>query len=172
VTGHILTIEDPIEFLHRDKKCLVNQREIGMDAPSFGEALRSALRQDPTSSWWARCATSKPSRPRCMAAETGHLVMSTLHTLDATETINRVVAVFPPYQQKQVRLQLASVLRGILSQRLVPGRTEGARPGGRGLHRDRHGAGGDRGRGQDAQAPRRDRGGYSASTGCRRSTSH
>jgi len=119
-TGHILTIEDPIEFLHRDKKCLVNQREIGVDAPSFSEALRSALRQDPDVILVGEMRDFETISTALLAAETGHLVMSTLHTLDATETINRVVAVFPPYQQKQVRLQLASVLRGILSQRLIP----------------------------------------------------
>jgi len=106
-TGHILTIEDPIEFLHRDKKCLVNQREIGVDAPSFSEALRSALRQDPDVILVGEMRDFETISTALLAAETGHLVMSTLHTLDATETINRVVAVFPPYQQKQVRLQLA-----------------------------------------------------------------
>jgi twitching motility protein PilT len=119
-TGHILTIEDPIEFLHRDKKCLVNQREIGVDAPSFSEALRSALRQDPDVILVGEMRDFETISTALLAAETGHLVMSTLHTLDATETVNRVVSVFPPYQQKQVRLQLASVLRGILSQRLIP----------------------------------------------------
>jgi twitching motility protein PilT len=119
-TGHILTIEDPIEFLHRDKKCLVNQREVGVDAPSFSEALRSALRQDPDVILVGEMRDFETISTALLAAETGHLVMSTLHTLDATETVNRVVSVFPPYQQKQVRLQLASVLRGILSQRLIP----------------------------------------------------
>jgi twitching motility protein PilT len=119
-TGHILTIEDPIEFLHRDKKCLVNQREIGVDAPSFSEALRSALRQDPDVILVGEMRDFETIQTALLAAETGHLVMSTLHTLDTTETINRVVSVFPPYQQKQVRLQLASVLRGIVSQRLIP----------------------------------------------------
>jgi twitching motility protein PilT len=119
-TGHILTIEDPIEFLHRDKKCLVNQREIGVDAPSFSEALRSALRQDPDSILVGEMRDFETISTALLAAETGHLVMSTLHTLDTTETVNRVISVFPPYQQKQVRLQLASVLRGIVSQRLIP----------------------------------------------------
>jgi twitching motility protein PilT len=119
-TGHILTIEDPIEFLHRDKKCLVNQREIGVDAPGFSEAIRSALRQDPDVILVGEMRDFETIQTALLAAETGHLVMSTLHTLDTTETINRIVAVFPPYQQKQVRLQLASVLRGIVSQRLIP----------------------------------------------------
>ena len=119
-TGHILTIEDPIEFLHRDKKCLVNQREIGVDAPGFSEAIRSALRQDPDVILVGEMRDFETIQTALLAAETGHLVMSTLHTLDTTETINRIVSVFPPYQQKQVRLQLASVLRGIVSQRLIP----------------------------------------------------
>jgi twitching motility protein PilT len=118
--GHILTIEDPIEFLHRDKKCLVNQREVGMDTPGFGEALRSALRQDPDVILVGEMRDFETISTALLAAETGHLVMSTLHTLDTTETINRIISVFPPYQQKQVRLQLASVLRGIVSQRLIP----------------------------------------------------
>jgi twitching motility protein PilT len=119
-SGHILTIEDPIEFLHRDKKCLVNQREVGMDTPSFSEALRSALRQDPDIILVGEMRDYETISTAILAAETGHLVMSTLHTLDATETINRVISVFPPYQQKQVRLQLAAVLKGIIAQRLIP----------------------------------------------------
>ena len=118
--GHILTIEDPIEFLHRDKKCLVNQREVGMDTPSFSEALRSALRQDPDVILVGEMRDYETISTALLAAETGHLVMSTLHTLDTTETINRIISVFPPFQQKQVRLQLASVLKGIISQRLIP----------------------------------------------------
>ncbi len=119
-SGHILTIEDPIEFLHRDKKCLVNQREVGMDTPSFSEALRSALRQDPDIILVGEMRDYETISTALLAAETGHLVMSTLHTLDATETINRVISVFPPYQQKQIRLQLAAVLKGIIAQRLIP----------------------------------------------------
>jgi len=119
-SGHILTIEDPIEFLHRDKKCLVNQREVGMDTPSFSEALRSALRQDPDIILVGEMRDYETISTAILAAETGHLVMSTLHTLDATETINRVISVFPPYQQKQIRLQLAAVLKGIIAQRLIP----------------------------------------------------
>ncbi len=119
-SGHILTIEDPIEFLHRDKKCLVNQREVGVDTPSFSEALRSALRQDPDIILVGEMRDYETISTAILAAETGHLVMSTLHTLDATETISRVISVFPPYQQKQIRLQLAAVLKGIIAQRLIP----------------------------------------------------
>lgn len=119
-SGHILTIEDPIEFLHRDKKCLVNQREVGVDTPSFSEALRSALRQDPDIILVGEMRDYETISTAILAAETGHLVMSTLHTLDATETINRIISVFPPYQQKQIRLQLGAVIRGIIAQRLIP----------------------------------------------------
>jgi twitching motility protein PilT len=119
-TEHIMTIEDPIEFLHRDKKSLVNQREVGMDTESFPLALRSALRQDPDIILVGEMRDFDTISVALTAAETGHLVLSTLHTVDATETINRIISVFPPYQQKQVRLQLASVLRGVISQRLVP----------------------------------------------------
>ncbi len=119
-TANIVTIEDPIEFLHRDKKSIVNQREIGSDTFSFGEALRSALRQDPDVILVGEMRDFETISTALTAAETGHLVLSTLHTLDAAETINRIITVFPPYQQKQVRMQLASVIKGILSQRLVP----------------------------------------------------
>jgi len=119
-TEHIMTIEDPIEFLHRDKKSLVNQREIGMDTESFAQALRSALRQDPDIILVGEMRDFDTISVALTAAETGHLVLSTLHTVDAVETINRIISVFPPYQQKQVRLQLAAVLRGVISQRLVP----------------------------------------------------
>lgn len=119
-TDHIITIEDPIEFLHRDKRSLVNQREIGSDTESFSGALRSALRQDPDVILVGEMRDFETIQTALVAAETGHLVLSTLHTIDAAETINRIIAVFPPYQQKQVRLQLASVLKGIISMRLVP----------------------------------------------------
>jgi twitching motility protein PilT len=119
-TDHIMTIEDPIEFLHRDKMSLVNQREIGADTETFSGALRSALRQDPDVILVGEMRDFETIRTALMAAETGHLVLSTLHTIDAAETVNRIIAVFPPYQQKQVRLQLASVLKGIISMRLVP----------------------------------------------------
>ncbi len=118
-TANIVTIEDPIEFLHRDKKSIVNQREIGSDTLSFGEALRSALRQDPDVILVGEMRDFETISIALTAAETGHLVLSTLHTLDAAETINRIISVFPPYQQKQVRMQLASVIKGIVSQRLV-----------------------------------------------------
>jgi twitching motility protein PilT len=119
-SGHVLTIEDPIEYLHRDKKCLVNQREVGVDTPSFSEALRSALRQNPDIILVGEMRDYETIYTAILAAETGHLVMSTLHTLDATETVNRVISVFPPYQQKQMRLQLGAVLKGIIAQRLIP----------------------------------------------------
>ncbi|MFQ5839545.1 MAG: type IV pilus twitching motility protein PilT [Candidatus Methylomirabilales bacterium] len=118
--GHIITIEDPIEFLHRDNRCLVNQREIGMDTESFAGALRAALRQDPDVILVGEMRDFETISTALLAAETGHLVLSTLHTVDAAETINRIIAVYPPYQQKQVRLQVAAVLKGIVSQRLVP----------------------------------------------------
>jgi len=119
-TEHIMTIEDPIEFLHRDKKSLVNQREVGGDTESFSLALRSAMRQDPDIILVGEMRDFDTISVALTAAETGHLVLSTLHTVDAVETINRIISVFPPYQQKQVRLQLASVLKGVVSQRLVP----------------------------------------------------
>jgi twitching motility protein PilT len=119
-TSHIMTIEDPIEFLIRDRRSLVNQREIGVDTQNFASALRAALRQDPDVILVGEMRDFETIETAITAAETGHLVMSTLHTLDATETINRIISVFPPYQQKQVRLQLASILRAVISQRLVP----------------------------------------------------
>ena len=119
-TCHIMTIEDPIEFLIRDKRSVVNQREVGVDTMSFAQALKSALRQDPDVILVGEMRDLETIETALTAAETGHLVMSTLHTLDATETINRVISVFPPYQQKQVRLQLGSVLKAVVSQRLVP----------------------------------------------------
>jgi twitching motility protein PilT len=118
-TGHIMTIEDPIEFLHRDKKSYVNQREVDVDTRSFSEALRGALRQDPDVILVGEMRDYETIETAMTAAETGHLVMSTLHTLDATETVNRIVSVFPPHQQRAVRLQLASVLRAVISMRLV-----------------------------------------------------
>jgi twitching motility protein PilT len=119
-TCHIMTIEDPIEFLIRDRRSIVNQREIGVDTQSFANALRAALRQDPDVILVGEMRDFETIETALTAAETGHLVMSTLHTLDATETINRIISVFPPYQQKQVRLQLAAILRAVISQRLVP----------------------------------------------------
>ncbi|MBW2288102.1 MAG: type IV pilus twitching motility protein PilT [Deltaproteobacteria bacterium] len=119
-TCHIMTIEDPIEFLVRDRRSIVNQREIGVDTQSFSNALRAALRQDPDVILVGEMRDFETIETALTAAETGHLVMSTLHTLDATETINRIISVFPPYQQKQVRLQLAAILKAVISQRLVP----------------------------------------------------
>src|SRR5437762_6232815 len=116
---HIITIEDPIEFLHRDKKGFVNQREVEVDTPSFGSALRAALRQDPDVILVGEMRDLETIGTALHAAETGHMVFSTLHTLDAVETINRIIAVFPPPEQKQIRLQLAAVLRAVISQRLV-----------------------------------------------------
>jgi len=117
---HVMTIEDPIEFLHRDKKSLVNQREVEVDTKSFAYALRSALRQDPDVILVGEMRDYETIETAIMAAETGHLVLSTLHTVDATETVNRIISVFPPHQQKQVRLQLGAVLKAIISMRLVP----------------------------------------------------
>src|SRR5919106_231315 len=119
-TAHIMTVEDPIEYLHRDNRSIINQREIGVDTTSFSHALRSALRQDPDVILVGEMRDFETIETALLAAETGHLVFSTLHTLDATETINRIIAVYPPHQQKQVRIQLASVLKAVISQRLVP----------------------------------------------------
>ena len=117
---HIITIEDPIEFLHRDKKSLVNQREIDVDTRSFASALRAAMRQDPDVVLVGEMRDFETIETALHAAETGHLVFSTLHTLDATETINRIISVFPPHHQKQIRIQLAQVLKATISLRLVP----------------------------------------------------
>ncbi len=119
-TCHIMAIEDPIEFLIRDRRSLVNQREIGIDTRSFANALRGALRQDPDVILVGEMRDFETIETAITAAETGHLVMSTLHTVDAAETIHRVISAFPPYHQKQIRLQLASVLKAVISQRLVP----------------------------------------------------
>ncbi len=116
---HIITIEDPIEYLHRDKKGFINQREVEVDTSNFSTALRAALRQDPDVVLVGEMRDLETISTALLAAETGHLVLSTLHTLDATETIQRIIAVFPPPEQKQIRLQLASTLRSVVSQRLV-----------------------------------------------------
>jgi twitching motility protein PilT len=118
--SHVMTVEDPIEFLHRDNRSIVNQREVAVDTRGFAYALRSALRQDPDVILVGEMRDFETIETALLAAETGHLVFSTLHTLDATETINRIIAVYPPHQQKQVRLQLASVLKAVISQRLIP----------------------------------------------------
>ncbi len=117
---HIMTIEDPIEFLHRDKKSIINQREVDVDTKGFSTALRSALRQDPDVILVGEMRDYETIETALLAAETGHLVLSTLHTLDATESINRIISVFPPHQQKQIRIQLAAVLKAIISMRLLP----------------------------------------------------
>ncbi|MFT3709247.1 MAG: type IV pilus twitching motility protein PilT [Archangium sp.] len=119
-TNHIITIEDPIEFLIRDKRSIINQREVGVDTMSFSQALKSALRQDPDVILVGEMRDMETIETALHAAETGHMVMSTLHTLDAAETINRIISAFPPHQQKQIRIQLGSVLKGVVSQRLVP----------------------------------------------------
>jgi twitching motility protein PilT len=123
---HIVTIEDPIEVLHPDKVGAVNQREVGQDSKTFLSALRAALRQDPDVILIGEMRDPETVQAGLQAAETGHLVLSTLHTVDAVETVNRLIDFFPPYQQQQVRLTLAGALRGIVCQRLVPS-TDGGR---------------------------------------------
>ena len=117
---HVLTIEDPIEFLHSDKRSIINQREIGNDTEDFSTALRRLLRQDPDVIMIGEIRDAETIETALNAAETGHMVLSTLHTLNATETINRIIGLFPPHLQQQVRAMLASTLRGVISQRLVP----------------------------------------------------
>jgi twitching motility protein PilT len=117
---HILTIEDPIEFVHKDARAVVTQREVGFDTPAYASGLRSALRQDPDVILIGEMRDAETVETALVAAETGHLVLSTLHTLDAPETVNRIVSVFPPHQQDQIRHQLARVLRASVSQRLLP----------------------------------------------------
>ena len=118
-SGHIVTIEDPIEFLHRDKMSFVTQREVDVDTRSFSEALRGALRQDPDVILVGEMRDYETIETALTAAETGHLVLSTLHTLDATETVMRIVSIFPSHQQKSVRIQLAGILKAVVSMRLV-----------------------------------------------------
>jgi twitching motility protein PilT len=117
---HVVTLEDPIEYLHRDKKSIINQREVGIDTVSFNRALRRVLRQDPDVILIGEMRDEETVSTALSAAETGHLVLSTLHTLDATETINRIIDFFPPHHQNQARVMLASTLRAAISQRLVP----------------------------------------------------
>lgn len=118
--GHIVTIEDPIEVLHADKKCIVNQREIGIDTESYADALRHVVRQDPDIILIGEMRDHETVSAALTAAEIGNLVLSTLHTIDATETVSRIIDFFPPYQQKQVRLMMAATLKGIVSLRLIP----------------------------------------------------
>ena len=117
---HVVTMEDPIEYLHRDKLSIINQREVGSDTASFAKAMRRVLRQDPDVILIGEMRDEETVRTALSAAETGHLVMSTLHTLDASETINRIIDFFPPHLQQQARVMLASTLKGAISQRLVP----------------------------------------------------
>jgi twitching motility protein PilT len=117
---NIVTIEDPIEYIHKDKKGIISQRQIGEDTDSFSKALRAALRQDPDVILVGEMRDLETIEIALTAAETGHLVLSTLHTLDASETVNRIISVFPTHQQNQIRIQLASVLKGVVSQRLIP----------------------------------------------------
>jgi twitching motility protein PilT len=117
---HIVTIEDPIEILHADDQCIVNQREVGLDTESFGQALRRALRQDPDVILIGELRDAETAMTALQAAESGHLVLSTLHTIDAAETLGRMIEFFPAEKQAQVRSITASVLRGVISQRLLP----------------------------------------------------
>ena len=125
---HIVTLENPLEFLHRDIQCSITQREIGVDTESFRMGLRAALRQDPDVILIGEMRDTETVRAALQASETGHLVLSTLHTVDATETVNRVIDFFPPHQQNQIRLTLAGALKGIVCQRLVPSLDGGLMP--------------------------------------------
>jgi len=118
--GHIMTVEDPIEFLHKHKTCIVNQREIGADTHGFGQALKHVLRQDPDVILVGEMRDLETIGTAITAAETGHLVFATLHTQDAPQTIDRIIDVFPPHQQQQVRVQLATTLQGVVTQQLIP----------------------------------------------------
>lgn len=124
---HVVTIEDPLEFVHKDKLAIVTQREVGHDTLSFSNALRGALRQDPDVILIGEMRDPETVRTAIASAETGHLVLSTLHTVDAVETLNRIIDFFEPHQQLQIRKQLASVLRAVISQRLVPRKEGGGR---------------------------------------------
>ncbi|MEP6910002.1 MAG: PilT/PilU family type 4a pilus ATPase [Actinomycetota bacterium] len=125
---HIVTIEDPIEFLHSDHSCIVNQREVGLDTDSFSQALRRALRQDPDVILIGELRDAESAETAMQAAESGHLVLSTMHTVDAAETVGRIIEFFPGNKQQQIRSILAGVLRGVVSQRLLP-RAAGGRVG-------------------------------------------
>jgi twitching motility protein PilT len=117
--AHVVTIEDPIEVLHKDDRCIIDQREIGIDTESYADALRHVVREDPNIILIGEMRDAETVGAAMTAAEIGNLVLSTLHTIDATETINRIIDFFPPHQQRQIRLQLAATLRGIVSQRLL-----------------------------------------------------
>src|SRR5438045_4753304 len=116
----IITIEDPIEILHPDRGCIVNQREVGLDTEGFGQALRRALRQDPDTILIGELRDAETAQTALQAAESGHLVLSTLHTIDAAETVGRMIEFFPPEKQEVIRSILAGVLKGVISQRLLP----------------------------------------------------
>ncbi|MGH9947005.1 MAG: type IV pilus twitching motility protein PilT [Pyrinomonadaceae bacterium] len=124
---HIVTIEDPIEFLHKDKQSFITQREVDVDTRSFAEALRGSLRQDPDVILVGEMRDLETIETALVAAETGHLVLSTLHTLDAQETLTRIISAFPPYQQKSIRIQLAGLLKAVVSQRLMKSADNGSR---------------------------------------------
>jgi twitching motility protein PilT len=119
MNSSIITIEDPIEFLHRDDKSIINQREVGSDTSSFNEALRHILRQDPNVIMIGEIRDSETMEIALKAADTGHLVLSTLHTIDAAQTINRIISFFPPHSHQEIRYLLASTLQGVVSQRLI-----------------------------------------------------
>ncbi len=121
-SDHIITVEDPIEYLHKHKKCMVNQREVGSDTKSFSNALKYVLRQDPDVILIGEMRDMETVAAALTAAETGHLVFATLHTQDAAQTVDRIIDVFPPYQQQQIRIQLAGTLQGVISQQLLPTR--------------------------------------------------
>ncbi|HEX5225670.1 MAG TPA: PilT/PilU family type 4a pilus ATPase, partial [Solirubrobacteraceae bacterium] len=121
MSKHIVTIEDPIEFVHTDKRSAINQREVGMDTASFKRALRRVLRQDPDVILIGEMRDEETVQTALSAAETGHLVLSTIHTVDATESINRMLDFFPPHQHQQARSMIAGTVKGVISQRLVPG---------------------------------------------------
>src|SRR5213078_3735607 len=126
VAKHVVTIEDPIEYLHRDRHSVINQREVGLDTTSFKRALRRVLRQDPDVILIGEMRDEETVQTALSAAETGHLVLSTIHTVDATESINRMLDFFPPHQHAQARGMIAGTIKGVISQRLVPG-AEGGR---------------------------------------------
>ncbi len=118
--AHVLTLEDPIEYLHKHKNCIVNQREIGTDSKNYASALRAALREDPDVIFVGEMRDLETISTAITAAETGHLVLSTLHTIGAAQTIDRILDVFPPHQQQQVKTQLANIIKGVVSQQLIP----------------------------------------------------
>src|SRR5919106_2705040 len=125
--GHIMTVEDPIEFLHRHKGCVINQREVGEDTHSFANALKHVLRQDPDIILVGEMRDLETISTALTAAETGHLVFATLHTQDAAQTVDRIIDVFPPHQQQQIRVQLSGSLMGVVAQQLLKKRDEGGR---------------------------------------------